>query len=311
MPLWIAGAVAAMLFGAGVTGPQQRAQAPAEKRSTDAKPAAGPTANDDLIKLAFAKMSEDILLGIVVKTDKTKYDTSADALLKLKSAGVSDRVIAAILGVDLAPVSATVPAVPPTQSVPAPPPVRQRTATSVPGSALTVNEDLNLPTTAEATAETNLRFTVFVSAPQRDGFFDTTKDIQDSIKDLRDRLSKEKNVILTITDDRKRADVILTVVRRGIGNETYGRRVEFVDYYGGATLQQAPMIATTFWVSTMMQVGAYKKEFTGAQTQDQQGSPLTYGAWGKCANQIVSNISSWTKTNAVLMNHYKTAAPEK
>jgi hypothetical protein len=311
MPLWIAGAVAAMLFGAGVTGPQQRAQAPAEKRSTDAKPAAGQTANDDLIKLAFAKMSEDILLGIVVKTDKTKYDTSADALLKLKSAGVSDRVIAAILGVDLPPASATVPAVPPTQSVPAPPPVRQRTATSVPGSALTVNEDLNLPTTAEATAETNLRFTVFVSAPQRDGFFDTTKDIQDSIKDLRDRLSKEKNVILTITDDRKRADVILTVVRRGIGNETYGRRVEFVDYYGGATLQQAPMIATTFWVSTMMQVGAYKKEFTGAQTQDQQGSPLTYGAWGKCANQIVSNISSWTKTNAVLMNHYKTAAPEK
>jgi hypothetical protein len=176
---------------------------------------------------------------------------------------------------------------------------------------LTVNEDPNLPTTAEATAATNLRFTVFVSAPQRDGFFDTTKDIQDSIKDLRDRLSKEKNVILTITDDRKRADVILTVVRRGIGNETYGRRVEFVDYYGGASLQQSPMIATTFWVSTMMQVGAYKKEFTGAQTQDQQGSPLTYGAWGKCANQIVSNISSWTKANAVLMNHYKAAGPEK
>lgn len=169
MPLWIAGAVAAVLFGAGVTGPQQRPQTPVEKRSTDAKPAAGQTANDDLIKLAVARMSEDILLGVVAKTDKTKYDMSADALLKLKSAGVSDRVIAA----------------------------------------------------------------------------------------------------------------------------------------------QAPMIATTFWVSTMMQVGAYKKEFTGAQTQDQQGSPLTYGAWGKCANQIASNISSWTKTNAVLMNHYKAAASDK
>jgi hypothetical protein len=311
MPLWIAGAVAAVLFGAGVTGPQQRPETPAEKRSTDARPAAGQTANDDLIKLALARMSEDILLGVVAKTGKTKYDMSADALLKLKSAGVSDRVIAAILALDPSPAAAAAPAAPPPQSVPAQPPVRQRPATSAPGSALTVNEDPNLPTTAEATAETNLRFTVFVSAPQRDGFFDTTKDIQDSIKDIRDRLSKEKNVILTITDDRKRADVILTVVRRGIGNETYGRRVEFVDYYGGATLQQAPMIATTFWVSTMMQVGAYKKEFTGAQTQDQQGSPLTYGAWGKCANQIASNISSWTKTNAVLMNHYKAAAPEK
>jgi len=310
MPLWIAGAVAAVLFSAGITAPEAPTQAPAP--ANDAKAVVGQTANDELIKLALARMSEDILLSVVARTDKTKYDTSADALVKLKSVGVSDRVIAAILAVDPAPAASAAPAVPPSQSVPAALPMRRPPATSAPGSALRVNEDPNLPTTAEATTNTNLRFSVFVSAPQRDGFFDTTKDIQDSIKDIRDRLSKEKNVILTITDDRKRADVILTVVRRGIGNETYGRRVEFVDYYGGASLQQSPMIASTFWVSTMMQVGAYKKEFTGAQTQDQQGSPLTYGAWGKCANQIVSNISSWTKANAVLMNHYKAAsAPQE
>ena len=62
--------------------------------------------------------------------------------------------------------------------------------------------------------------------------------------------------------------MILTVVQRGIGNMAYGRRVEFQDYYGGASLQQVPMVASTYWVSTMMQVGGYKKEFTGTQTQD-------------------------------------------
>lgn len=306
MHVWIAGAVAAMLFGAPVTVPQQGTQAPTVKPSTDSKPAARQTPNDELIKLAIAGMSEDVLLAVVGKTDKTTYDTSADALLKLKSAGVSQRVIAAILVPSPAPASATAPAVGP-QNVPASAPLRRPAAPLVPGSALRVSEDPNLPTTAEANAETNLRFTVFVSAPQRDGFFDTTKDIQDSIKDIRDKLSKEKNVILTIIDDRKKADVILTVVHRGIGNLAYGQRVEFQDYYGGASLQQVPMVATTYWVSTMMQVGAYKKEFTGTQTQDQQGVKLTYGAWGKCANAIVSNISSWTKTNAVLMNHYKVA----
>src|SRR5438093_1050088 len=141
MPFWIAGAVAAMLFGAGVTGPQQRPQAPAEKPSTNAKSAAGQTANDELIKLALARMSEDILLSVVARTDKTKYDTSADALVKLKSAGVSDRVIAAILAVDPPPAAAASPAVPPTQSAPAPPPVRRPAATSAPGSTLRVNED--------------------------------------------------------------------------------------------------------------------------------------------------------------------------
>lgn len=65
------------------------------------KPAVGANANDELIKLAAAGMSDDILLGVVAKTDKTKYDTSADALLKLKASGVSERVIAAILGLEI------------------------------------------------------------------------------------------------------------------------------------------------------------------------------------------------------------------
>ena len=307
MHVWIAGAVAALLLSGNPTAPPQSTQAPP---SAGAKKPAAQSPNDELIKLSLAGMGEDILLGVVAKTDKTKYDTSADALLKLKSAGVSQRVIAAVLGLPPAAASipAPAPALPAVENLDAPPRVRRTSAPPLPGSALTASEDLSLPTTAEANAATNLRFSVFISAPQRDGFFDTTKDIQDSIKDLREKLSKEKNVNLTITDDRKNADVILTMVRRGTGNQAYGRRVEFQEYYGGATLEQVPMVATSYWVSTMMQVGTYKKEFTGVQTQDQNGGSFTMGAWGKCAGQIAVNIGSWTRTNAVLMNHYKTAA---
>jgi hypothetical protein len=301
MQVWI---VAAALFGAIVVTPFSAAQASPRELQT----AQRPTANDELIKLAIAGMSEDILLGVVARTDKTKYDTSADALLKLKAAGVSQRVLSAVLGVGPATAPGAAPATPPAQMLSTPPAPRRIGLPPAPGSALTVSEDPNLPTTAEANAATNVRFTVFISAPQRDGFFDTTREIQDSIKDLRDKLSREKNVNLSITDDRKNADVILTVVQRGIGNMAYGRRVEFQDYYGGASLQQVPMVASTYWVSTMMQVGGYKKEFTGTQTQDNNGANLSFGAWGKCAGLITSNIASWTRTNAVLMNHYKTAA---
>jgi hypothetical protein len=306
MHVWIAGAVAALLLAGPVTDPGHPQIPSADAR----KPPQ--TANDELIKLAAAGMGDDILLAVVAKTDKAKYDTSVDALLKLKAAGVGQRVMAEILTGATGP-AATAPmtvTAPPNALIPASP--RRTSPLPAPAPPPPVTEDPNLPTTAEANAGTNLRFTVFISAPQRDGFFDTNKEIQDSIKDLRDKLSKEKNVNLTITDDRKNADVILTVVQRGTGNQAYGRRVEFQEYYGGASLQNVPMIATSYWVSTMMQVGAYKKEFTGVQSQDQNGGSFTMGAWGKCAGQIAINIGSWTRTNAVLMNHYKNAAvPQK
>jgi hypothetical protein len=248
-------------------------------------------------------MSEDILLATVAKTDKSKYDTSADALLKLKAAGISQKVISAVLGIT--PTPAVGGAAPAPLPQPMAPPGTGRAAPQA--RPLSVAEDPSLPTTADPDSNTNLRFTIFISAPQRDGFFDTTKDVQDSIKDIKQKLAKEKDVILTLTEDRSKADVILTVVQRGIGNLAYGRRVEFVSYYGGSSLHQAPMVASTYWVSTMMQVGAYKKEFTGTHTQDNQGSKLSFGAWSTCADHISSNVASWTKANSVLMNRYKLA----
>jgi hypothetical protein len=197
------------------------------------------------------------------------------------------------------------PPLPPASSFAAPAPRRAPSAAPVPPADASLTDGIPVPAPSALGIAPSKFFTIFISAPQRNGFFDTTKDIQDTIKDIHERLSKEKDVVFTLIDDRLKADIILTVVQRGIGYEAYGRRVEFTNYYGGATLEQAPMIASTYWVSTMMQVGPYKKEFTGSQTQDNNQLKFSFGAWGKCGDSVAKNVISWTKTNAGLMAYYK------
>lgn len=100
-------------------------QKPAVKASTPVTP------NDELIKLAKAGLSEDILLAVVAKADKSKYDISADGLLKLKVGGVSDKVIASILGISVAtPAPAPAPVQPP---APAPTSTTQHIGVSLDG----------------------------------------------------------------------------------------------------------------------------------------------------------------------------------
>lgn len=90
--------LAALMILPGVLTGEAQSTKPVSQ-SAAKKPPAPANANADLIRLAQAGMSEEILLATVAKTDKSRYNTSADALLKLKEAGVSQRVIAAILGV--------------------------------------------------------------------------------------------------------------------------------------------------------------------------------------------------------------------
>ncbi|HLA94400.1 MAG TPA: hypothetical protein VK612_01680 [Pyrinomonadaceae bacterium] len=51
--------------------------------------------NDEVISLTKAGLAGSIVIG-KIRTSKTNFDTSTDALIKLKSAGVGDDVIAAI-----------------------------------------------------------------------------------------------------------------------------------------------------------------------------------------------------------------------
>jgi len=137
------------------------------------------------------------------------------------------------------------------------------------------------------------RFTVYLSAPTRDGFVDTSKDIQDSIKDIRGRLASMKE--FQIVDSREKADVVLTVVTRGVGSQAYGQRLSYTEYYNNAVLTSLPVVANTYWVATVMEVGSYRKEFSGAYTHQYAYS---MGAWGECAKQLANDVRAWAKANA-------------
>jgi hypothetical protein len=62
-----------------------------------AQPVSKPFTNDDVVKLARARMSEDVIVAAVKSAAVIRFDTSADGLLALKQAGVTDRVLLAII----------------------------------------------------------------------------------------------------------------------------------------------------------------------------------------------------------------------
>jgi len=139
------------------------------------------------------------------------------------------------------------------------------------------------------------RFTVYVSAPVREGFFDTNKGIEDSIKDIRGQLSGMREI--TVVDSQDKADVVLTVIGRGVGFESYGQRLSYVNYFGYAELYNVPLTAQTYWISSVMQVGNYKKEFVGIYTRTQWADVASL--WGRATNQITKSVQAWIKTNTM------------
>ena len=137
-------------------------------------------------------------------------------------------------------------------------------------------------------------FTVCVAAPMRDGFLDVTKDIADTMKDISDKIKNDKQ--LTLVDRKEDADVVIVVVARGRGSETYGQRTSvYKNYYGGATVETLPVVANTRWITTMLVVGAYRREFAAARTN---ASTSSLGDWSENADEIVRNIHAWVVTNA-------------
>jgi len=69
--------------------------------------------NDAVIKLAKAGLSEDLIVS-TISSSPGNYDTSADGIIALKTAGVSDKVVAAIVAKASAPA-----ATPPVAAAPA------------------------------------------------------------------------------------------------------------------------------------------------------------------------------------------------
>ena len=135
---------------------------------------------------------------------------------------------------------------------------------------------------------------VFVTAPTRDGFIDTTREIQDSIKDVRQYLRGKKDI--AVVDSASQADVVLTIVTRGVGSENWGQRTRvYRGYYSGTDITTVPIVANTFWVSAVLKTGTYQRELVGTMTQE---SAYSLGAWTTCAERIAKDLRAWAGTNA-------------
>ena len=96
--------------------PQPRPSAP--PRSTASKPA--PMTNRDVIRLAQAKVGDDIIIA-KINQSKTGFDLSTDGIVQLKTAGVSEAVLKAMMN---APAGADPAKAPPAQTASQPEPAR-------------------------------------------------------------------------------------------------------------------------------------------------------------------------------------------
>jgi len=140
----------------------------------------------------------------------------------------------------------------------------------------------------------SLTFSVYVSAPIRDGFLDVSKDTFDTMKDISDQINNDKQ--LRLVDRKEDADVVIVVIGRGVGTAAYGARTEvYKNYYGGASVETLPVVANTRWITTVLMAGTYKREFGAAKTNT---SAYSLGDWTEDAREIVKNIRAWVAANA-------------
>lgn len=137
---------------------------------------------------------------------------------------------------------------------------------------------------------------VYVSAPLKDGFVDTDSKIQDSVRDVQRRLAHMKE--FKLADSRDKADLVLTVLMRGVGQERYGQRVTYSEqsgtYYRNAELTNTPIVEQTLWVSAVIEVGTYRKEFVGT-SRNIPG--VRWGTWTECAANLAKDLKSWAVAN--------------
>jgi len=127
--LWI-GLFAWSGLSAGQTAARPKAAAPAKGLTVE-----------DVIKLAKAGLSEDIILQQIRKNGRA-FDLSTDQLIALKTANLSDRVLQTMLD----PSKADSPAQPPSPPAAAPPPAVSKTAAPAPAAVKHVAAEPELPT---------------------------------------------------------------------------------------------------------------------------------------------------------------------
>lgn len=79
-----------------------------QKPAAPAKPDLGMT-NEAVIKMVKSGLSEDLIIGAIKGATKKSFDLSADGLIALKTAGVSDKIMMIMSGIEPPPPPVTAP----------------------------------------------------------------------------------------------------------------------------------------------------------------------------------------------------------
>ena len=150
---------------------------------------------------------------------------------------------------------------------------------------------------------------VYVSAAQPktspEGFVDGSNAwLVDSVADLKKSLSgkeftpnktcpgsRTQFVLVNNPDD---ADIALTVAARGTNSAAMGQRTTMEVYNGVVLANTVPTYGITRWVSLVLSVGQYSKEFMAWSTNH---SVFSAGAWRQDTGLLAKMSACWVMNN--------------
>lgn len=152
------------------------------------------------------------------------------------------------------------------------------------------------------------KFTLYItSAEIRDahGFVDplARKPLEDSAKDIRqDNMRLRDFRPAKFAHD---ADLLLTIVGRGVDDEIWGSTTVSLPLQGGAQFSAAqPSVLHHFWVEAQLSIRGLEAHTFRADTSHQLRS--SSGAWTNCADSLAKQITVWTKANVAQIESWLT-----
>jgi hypothetical protein len=89
-------------------------------------------------------------------------------------------------------------------------------------------------------------------------------------------------------------DVTIVIAGRGENAQSLGQRTTMRYYKGVAIADTVPTVGVTRWVSVILTIGTYKKEFVAWSTNTARWS---LGAWSQDANLLAQNVMDWCLLN--------------
>ena len=162
----------------------------------------------------------------------------------------------------------------------------------------------------QAQAQAKLLISVFVGvAPQNvspEGFVDgvDVKGLDDSANDIRKTFDNKdwhpkdgypgSNEHYVLASDSAKSDVVVTIAARGTSAQALGSRTTMQIYRGVIIADSVPTVGVTRWVSIVLSVGTYRKEFVAWSTNT---SRFSAGAWGSDADLLGKAVVGWVLQN--------------